>query len=293
MRIRFNEVEFSYSSVKVLNDICLDLEGSKLICILGPNGVGKSTLVHCINKLLSPQKGTVLINNDDVVNMSLKQIAKTVGFVPQDPDSVPSLTVMDVILLGRHPHSGWRSTDKDIDIVTNILRVMDIEDLALRYIDELSGGQRQRVFIARGLAQMPEVMLLDEPTSNLDIRHQLDVMELLRNLVDENDLQVIMISHDLNMSSRYADHVIIMKDGKIFAAGDPKDVITKEVVREVYGVESEIIESSMCPYVVPLSSVQGKIKAKMSLSLVAKKEDQASKTESEKRGVAVSANEML
>jgi iron complex transport system ATP-binding protein len=264
MKICFNNVEFSYSSVKVLDDICLNLDTARMICILGPNGVGKSTLIHCINRIISPQKGTVLLNGDEIVNMSIMEIARHIGFVPQERDGLPALTVMDVVLLGRHPHSQKSSAEKDIDIVSNILRLMGIDDIALRYIDELSGGQRQKVFIARGLAQIPEVLLLDEPTSNLDIRHQLEVMEMLRGLADYGNIQMVMVSHDLNMSMRYADQVIIMKDGKIYAAGDPKEVINSDIIRYVYGVYSEVVNSSISPYIVPLSSVSKNVTAQLS-----------------------------
>jgi iron complex transport system ATP-binding protein len=256
MKICFKNVEFSYSSEKILDDICLDLEHSKLICILGPNGVGKSTLLHCMNRIISPQKGVILLNGKEVAHMNINEIARHIGFVPQERDDIPALTVMDVVLLGRHPHSKLSSAKNDLDIVSNILRFMDLEDIALRYIDELSGGQRQKVFIARGLAQMPEVLLLDEPTSNLDIRHQLEVMEMLRGLVDYGKLQIIMVSHDLNMSMRYADQVIVMKDGKIFTAGDPRNVITRDVIQSVYGVHSLIMHSDINPYIVPLSSTK-------------------------------------
>jgi len=256
MKICFKNVEFSYSSEKILDDICLDLGHSKLICILGPNGVGKSTLLHCMNRIISPQKGVILLNGKEVAHMNINEIARQIGFVPQERDDIPALTVMDVVLLGRHPHSKLSSAKNDLDIVSNILRFMDLEDIALRYIDELSGGQRQKVFIARGLAQMPEVLLLDEPTSNLDIRHQLEVMEMLRGLVDYGKLQIVLVSHDLNMSMRYADQVIIMKDGKIFTAGDPRNVITRDVIQSVYGVHSLVMHSDVNPYIVPLSSTK-------------------------------------
>ncbi len=254
--MKINDVVFSYSSLKVLDSVCLDLNESKFVCILGPNGVGKSTLVHCINRILKPQEGVVLLDQTNVQDMGLKEVARKVGYVPQASTDMFPLTVVDTVLMGRHPHSGWSTNEADLDIVTGILSMLEIEDLAMRSFDELSAGQKQKVLIARGLAQEPQLLLLDEPTSNLDIRHQLEVMELLGELVRSRKLLVVMVSHDLNITARYADLVIMMKGGKIFDAGTPEQVFTENNIRSVYGVEAQVVTAGTKPYVVPLAALK-------------------------------------
>lgn len=250
MQIKIDNLEFSYSSVSVLNDITADLTGPKFISIMGPNGVGKSTLIHCINKILTPNGGSVMIDDRDVKTITLKDMAKIVGYVPYtSSDSFP-LNVVDTVLMGRHPHSQWGSLDSDLDKVYDILRLLGISNLAMRSFNELSAGQHQKVVLARGLVQEPKILLLDEPTSNLDIRHQLDVTKLLKRLSVEKQILIIMISHDINIAAKYSDEVIMMNKGTIYAVGTPKDVITPENLREVYGVESEVIDDSGVPHVI-------------------------------------------
>ena len=177
--IKIDGLSFSYSSTPVLKDITLDLTGPKFVSILGPNGVGKSTLIHCINKILSPTGGTVMLDGKDVKDITIKEMAKQVGYVPYSANDTFPLTVVDTVLMGRHPHSKWGSLDKDLDIVYDTLKMLGISHLAMRNFNELSAGQHQKVMLARGLVQEPKVLLLVEPTSNLDIRHQLDVTKML------------------------------------------------------------------------------------------------------------------
>lgn len=227
-----------------------------LVCILGPNGVGKSTLIHCINKILTPQKGSVCINMENIEKMNLMDVAKHVGYVPQGSPNMFPITVMDMVMMGRHPHSSWWTREKDFSAVEDIMKLLGIETLAMRSFDELSAGQRQKVLIARGLVQEPEIMLLDEPTSNLDIKHQLDVMEIMSDWSKKKDILVIMACHDLNISARYADLVVMMKDGRIFDFGAPLSVFTKENIHNLYGVEADIFYNSGKPFVLPLRCVK-------------------------------------
>ena len=250
MRIKIDDMEFSYSSVPVLHDIMLDLNGAKFVSIVGPNGVGKSTLIHCINKVLKPTGGTVMINDTDVAEMKLRDVAKIVGYVPYTSSDTFPLSVVDTVLMGRSPHTGWRPTEKDLDIVYNILKMLSIDHLADRPFNELSAGQHQKVMLARGLAQDPEILLLDEPTSNLDIRHQLEVTSILKELSSNRDMLIIMISHDINIASKFSDMMIMLKDGSIYAAGSPGEVVTEENIRQVYGVDSEITDSHGRPHVI-------------------------------------------
>lgn len=250
MRIKIDNMEFSYSSTPVLHDVTLDLNGAQFISIVGPNGVGKSTLIHCMNKVLKPTGGTVMLNDTYVSDMKLKEVAKIVGYVPYTSSDTFPLSVVDTVLMGRAPHTGWRPKEKDLEIVYNILKMLSIDHLADRAFNELSAGQHQKVMLARGLAQDPQILLLDEPTSNLDIRHQLEVTSILKELSANRDMLVIMISHDINIASKFSDMMIMLKDGSIYAAGKPEEVITKDNIREVYGVESEIMDSHGRPHVV-------------------------------------------
>ncbi len=250
MNLKIDNVAFSYSSVPVLKDITLDLEGPNFVSIMGPNGVGKSTLIHCINKILSPTKGTVFIDGKDVKTISLKEMAKEVGYVPYSSNDTFPLTVVDTVLMGRHPHSTWGSLDKDLDAVYDVLDLLNITDLAMRSFNELSAGQHQKVMLARGLVQEPKILLLDEPTSNLDIKHQLDVTRILKDLAVEKNILVIMISHDINIAAKYADKVIMMYEGSICAVGTPSEVITEENLEKVYNVRSKVIDDEGRPHVI-------------------------------------------
>lgn len=250
MRIDVEGVSFSYGSTPVLDDIVLQIEGAQVVSVLGPNGVGKSTLINCMNKILSPTKGTVLLDDKDVSEYSLKDVAKRIGYVPYSSSDTFPLTVVDTVLMGRHPHAGWRTTDEDLEAVYQVLELLGIQDLAMRYFNELSAGQHQRVMLARGLVQQPEILLLDEPTSNLDIKHQLGISRTLREISHTQGLLVIMISHDLNIAARYSDNIILMSEGKVFAVGSPRDVLTVDNIRTVYGVESRIIDDEGKPYIV-------------------------------------------
>ncbi len=250
MKLKIDKVEFRYSSTPVLKDICLELDGCKFVSIMGPNGVGKSTLIHCINKILSPTAGSVFIDGEDVKNINLKSMAKQVGYVPYSASDTFPLTVVDTVLMGRHPHSTWGSLDEDLDIVYDTLELLEISDLAMRSFNELSAGQHQKVMLARGLVQEPKILLLDEPTSNLDIRHQLEVTRILKELAIEKNILIIMISHDINIAAKYADEVIMMHDGGIFAVGTPAEVITEDNLETVYGVRSKVIFDEGRPHVI-------------------------------------------
>lgn len=250
MKIIIDDIEFGYTSSPVLKDIKFDLGGAQLVSILGPNGVGKSTLIHCINNILTPSSGVVTVNGKDVTSYKLKDLAKIMGYVPYTSSDRFPLSVVDTVLMGRHPHSSWKSTDKDLDVVYDTLEMLNIEDLAMRSFSELSAGQHQKVMLARGFAQEPKILLLDEPTSNLDIKHQMEVTMILKEMSVKKGILVIMISHDINMAARFSDKVILMSEGSIFSIGTPAEVINEENIRSVYGVDSRIIDDRGTPHVI-------------------------------------------
>ncbi len=258
MIINIDGIEFGYSSTPVLKDVTAVLKGPKFISILGPNGVGKSTLIHCINKILTPDTGTVMIDGRDVKEITIKEMAKMVGYVPYSANDTFPLTVVDTVLMGRHPHSHRGSLDSDLDIVYDTLEMLGILDLAMRSFNELSAGQHQKVMLARGLAQEPKILLLDEPTSNLDVRHQLEVAKMLKRLSREKDILVIMICHDINIAAKYSDEIILMHGGSVFDVGTPNEVITSENLRIVYGVDSKVIDDDGAPHVILKDSISEK-----------------------------------
>lgn len=252
--LSLEDVDFAYGNGKLtLKDITLDIRNPQLISIIGPNGVGKSTLIHCINKILTPSKGTVMVDDVDISGIKIKELAKKMGYVPYSSNDTFPLTVVDTILMGRNPHSKWKSDlHEDMKVVKEVLALMDITPLAMRPFNELSAGQHQRVMLARGLAQEPEILLLDEPTANLDIKHQMDVIRTLKKLSIEKQIVVIMISHDLNLAAKYSDNVIMMSEGTVYAVGKPSDVITVESIKAVYDVDAEVVVRNGRPFIVLL-----------------------------------------
>jgi iron complex transport system ATP-binding protein len=201
-----------------------------------------------MNKILSPVAGTVMIDDKPVKEYEIKELARKVGYVPYASSDTFPMTVVDTILMGRNPHRKTSTLKEDLAIAREVMEMMDISYLAMRPFNELSAGQHQRVMLARGLAQEPEILLLDEPTANLDVKHQMDVIRLLKQLSVKKGLLVVMISHDLNIAAKYSDNIIMMSKGQIYAVGKPIDVITAENVHEVYDVDSEIIVSDGRPF---------------------------------------------
>ena len=255
MRLQIRDLSFSYGSTQILKDINMELDSSDVLGIVGPNGAGKSTLIRCIDRILVPQQGTVLLDGQEMKQMSSMEIAKKIGYVPQSISNTFPATVFDTVLMGRRPHLGWRSSEEDIDTVLEVLTMLKIKYLAMRDFNEISGGQQQKVLIARALAQDAEILLLDEPTSNLDIRHQLEVMEILTKLVKKKGLSVMMAIHDLNLASRYSDRIIMLNGGSIRDTGDPVSVLTAENIQSVYGAEVIVKHEAGKPYIIPIRSL--------------------------------------
>lgn len=252
MEISIDELEFAYSEVKILNGIDLKIESGECVSLLGPNGTGKSTLVKCILGLLNPDQGIIRVDNKNIKKISRKDLAQRISYVPQKTDSFFSLKVFDMVLLGRKPYVKWRNTSRDRNIALEAMKMLNIDHLAMKNFSELSGGQQQKVVIARAIAQEPNILVMDEATSNLDIRHQLEVMEIVKELSIKRGITSIMIVHDLNVAARYSDKIVIMNKGKIVASGAPNDVLVKDNIASTYGVEVNIGKVENSPCIIPL-----------------------------------------
>lgn len=249
MRLVCDGVSFTYPATPVLQDVSFDLAPGRLLAVLGPNGAGKSTLLKCLGSILEPQSGAVLIDGVKLKGMKPNSVARTIGLVPQ-VTSPPRMRVYDLVLLGRRPYFSWEPSKADHVMVEEALLLMGIEQLALRFADEISGGESQLVQIARALAQDPQVLLLDEPTSSLDMSNQHRLMQRVRRIIHEGQRAAVMTMHDVNLALRYADEFLLLNDGVVCAAGE-ESVVTEEVIEEVYGLPVRIITDGGYRLVVP------------------------------------------
>jgi iron complex transport system ATP-binding protein len=239
MTLKIRDIEYSYKKgTCILKGLHMDVGMHEVLSILGPNGVGKSTLLKCINGLLKTKKGTVFVDGEDIHQLKRTEVAKRLGYVPQRAD-VSQITVFDSVLLGRKPHITWDVSKRDLQITKDAISRFGLDALSLKYINEISGGELQKVQIARALVQEPKVLLLDEPTSSLDLCNQHRIMTTLVDVVKHSDLTAIMTMHDLNLAIRYSDKFIMLKDGKIFASGD-HSVITPKNIETVYGLPVDV-----------------------------------------------------
>jgi iron complex transport system ATP-binding protein len=256
VKISIQGLTFSYNSHKILDDLDVAVDGSEILSLVGPNGSGKTTLIKCIDRILKP-KGSILLDGKEVERMSRQEVARIIGYVPQSSSTPLATTVFDTVLMGRRPHINWRVSDADLDKVADVLERLHLEELAMRDFAQLSGGQKQKVLIARALAQEPAVLLLDEPTSNLDMRHQLEVMETISSLVKEKRISAVMAIHDLNLASRFSDKLVMLKNGRVWAAGEPKALLNEANIGKVYGIEAVVMNALGRPYIVPMRSLGG------------------------------------
>lgn len=251
-----NGLTLSYDSHPVVRDLTVEVPAGKITVIVGANACGKSTLLRGLARLLSPVSGQVLLDGKRIHSMPTKTVATLLGLLPQAPVAPEGIKVSDLVGRGRYPHQGWfRSWTKDDDeAVAQALLATDTLELASRSVDELSGGQRQRVWIAMALAQDTDLLLLDEPTTFLDVSHQVDVLDVLTDLNRRRGTTIVIVLHDLNLAARYADHLIAMRDGEIAGEGVPSRVVTEETVDAVFGMSSQVVMDpvSRTPMVVPI-----------------------------------------
>ena len=255
-QLRAEHLALGYGDRRVVSGLDLSIPPGKLTVIVGANACGKSTVLRGLARLLAPAEGWVYLDGKPINQMSTRAVATILGVLPQSPIAPDAIVVADLVGRGRYPYQGWfrRWTQEDDAAVAEALRATDTLELADRPVDELSGGQRQRVWIAMALAQQTDLLLLDEPTTFLDINHQVEVLDLLTDLVRNNGRTVVVVLHDLNLACRYADHIVAMKKGGLIAQGRPSEVMTEAVVADVFGMASRIVIDpvSDTPMVIPI-----------------------------------------
>lgn len=244
---------FAYGRENVLEELDLRFEPGTLTAVLGPNGSGKSTLIKCIDGILPVDSNSIFVGDRDLASLSGNERARLIGYVPQQENAVFSTTVYETVLMGRKPYIGWAPGKIDYEIVNRVIVDLDLGDISHRYLNELSGGQRQRAIIGRALAQEPAVLMLDEPTANLDMKHQLEVMQILQQLA-KNKMNVVIAIHDLNLAAMFCQQFIMLNRGRLFAEGG-SSVITTKNIRKLYGVEVDIMEEKTRKILIPVKPV--------------------------------------
>ncbi|MEU6995086.1 ABC transporter ATP-binding protein [Streptomyces sp. NPDC046465] len=255
VRLAARGVSVGYGSRTVIDGLDVAIPSGVITTIIGPNGCGKSTLLRTLTRLLKPVKGSVVLDGEDIDKLKTRDVAKKLGLLPQAPVAPEGLTVADLVARGRHPHQSWlrQWSSDDAGVVERALAMTGVSDLADRPVDSLSGGQRQRVWISMTLAQGTDLLLLDEPTTYLDLAHAIDVLDLVDDL-HESGNTVVMVLHDLNLATRYSDNLVVMKAGSILAQGHPRDVITADLLYEAFGLRAKVVDDPVGdrPLIVPI-----------------------------------------
>ncbi|RFU20184.1 ABC transporter ATP-binding protein [Geodermatophilus marinus] len=256
VRLAAESVSLAYDEKVVVHDLDLQLTEGSFTAIVGPNGCGKSTLLRALGRLMRPESGQVLLDGRSIARTPTREVAKVLGLLPQTPVAPEGLTVADLVARGRHPHQSWlrQWSRGDEAAVAEALAWTDMSELADRPVDALSGGQRQRAWISMALAQGTDLLLLDEPTTYLDLSHQIDVLELVGRLHAERGRTVVVVLHDLNLAARYAQRLVAMKDGVLVASGTPAEVITEPLLADVFDIEARVVPDPVAgtPMVVPV-----------------------------------------
>jgi len=236
--IQICNISFSYGKTEAVKNVSFVVQAGECVGVLGNNGSGKSTLITCINKIRIPKTGSVCIDEKDIHKMSRPETARNVSYVAQK-NEMNHVTVFDSVLLGRKPYIKWAVSQEDIDICDEIINNVGLTSFKMRYVNELSGGELQKVMLARALVQQPKLMLLDEPTSNLDPKNQYEMMALIRTMTIERGISAIIVLHDISLALRFCDRFLLIKDGEVYKYGD-ESVVTPEAIYDVYGIESTI-----------------------------------------------------
>ncbi|MGQ5694490.1 ABC transporter ATP-binding protein [Rhodococcus erythropolis] len=257
-RLVAQNLTLGYGDRIIVDGLDLEIPTGVITTVIGPNGCGKSTLLRALGRLLKPKGGSVILDGKAISSMKTKEVARVLGMLPQTPVAPEGLTVADLVSRGRHPHQSWirQWSADDEGEVAEALELTGVSDLADRPVDQLSGGQRQRAWISMALAQGTDILLLDEPTTYLDLAHSMEVLDLVDQLHEEMGRTVVMVLHDLNLAVRYSDHLIVMRDGAVVASGVPKDIISAELLLEVFGLEAAVIDDPVSdrPLIVPIGT---------------------------------------
>ncbi|MGB6182158.1 MAG: ABC transporter ATP-binding protein [Rhodococcus sp. (in: high G+C Gram-positive bacteria)] len=257
-RLRADDITVGYGDRIIIDNLDLEVHTGVITTVIGPNGCGKSTLLRALGRLLSPRGGQVTLDGQALSRLKTRDVARVLGMLPQSPTAPEGLTVADLVARGRHPHQSWiRQWSRDDEAeVARALALTGIEDLAERPVDQLSGGQRQRAWISMALAQGTDVLLLDEPTTYLDLAHSIEVLDLVDRMHDEMGRTVVMVLHDLNLAVRYSDRLVVMHEGKIVASGTPSEVIDERMLLDVFGLSAAVIDDPVSdrPLIVPIGT---------------------------------------
>lgn len=242
-KLRTEGVTLAYDQATVIQNLDVEVPEGRITSVVGPNGCGKSTLLRSLARLMKPRGGAIYLDGDAISNLPTREVARRLGILPQSPAAPEGLTVRELAAQGRYPHQGWlrQWSKEDERAVEKALETTGVVELADRPLDTLSGGQRQRAWISMALAQETETLLLDEPTTFLDMAHQLEVLQLLARLNKDEGRTILMVLHDLNNAARYSHQVIALSKGRVFAAGPPEEVVTPDLLREVFGVEANVV----------------------------------------------------
>jgi iron complex transport system ATP-binding protein len=255
--VRVSRVGFRYIEEWVLRDISFSINKGEVLGVIGPNGSGKTTLLKSLNRTITPEQGDVFIDGTNVKEIKRRELARIVGTVPQEASMIFPITVLEMVLMGRAPYLGRLNFEGEKDYAKAIMamEMTDTLPFSSRNIDALSGGEKQRVLIARAIAQEPVIMLLDEPTSFLDIKHQIEIYDLIKGLNSRNDLTVVIVSHDINLAAQYCNRLLLLNNGRVSKIGSPEDVVTKENIEEVYGCRVLVDRNPVTekPRITPLS----------------------------------------
>ncbi|MDQ0350214.1 iron complex transport system ATP-binding protein [Alkalibacillus filiformis] len=255
--ITTNTLTLGYGEEDIIKELDLHIPKGEITVFIGSNGCGKSTLLKSLARLLKPKEGSIVLNGQDIAHTSTKKVAKDLAILPQSPVAPDGLTVLQLVKQGRYPYQNWfkQWTEEDEEAVNYAIRVTGTEDLIDRKVDSLSGGQRQRAWIAMTLAQDTDTILLDEPTTYLDMTHQIEILDLLHDLNEQENRTIIMVLHDLNLACRYADHIVAIHDKKVFQQGDPDTIITPQLIQSVFGLQCQVTCDPICgsPLCIPYS----------------------------------------
>ncbi len=251
-----DRVSYTYREKPVISDISLQVKSGEFVGLCGKNGSGKTTLLKCLGHILSP-RGKVLLNDIDLISMPSLVRAQQIGYVPQSVHGRIARSVFDAVLMGRRPYITWGISAHDLDIVESVMKLLGLLPFAERDLFEISGGERQKTLIARAIAQEPAILLLDEPTSSLDLFHQLEVMEVIASLVADQGIAVVMAIHDLSLAMRYCSRIVLIHNNRVVRDGPPADILTSELIADVYQVDAYLSSDGGIPHIVPIKAAYG------------------------------------